>query len=125
MGLMSGITGNAAKLDAQRAFEEFGRLLGPGEEILGAYVLVRDSFIFTNRRLILVDKQGMTGKKVDYTSIPYRHIHRFSVETAGHFDMDAEMKIWVAGHGEPIKKEFRKGVDIYEVQAILAQYIAP
>jgi hypothetical protein len=122
---MSGITGNAAKLDAQRAFEEFGRLLGPGEEICGAYVLVRDSFIFTNRRLILVDKQGMTGKKVDYTSIPYRHIHRFSVETAGHFDMDTEMKIWVAGHGEPIKKESRKGVDIYEVQAILAQYIAP
>ena len=125
MGLMSGITGNAAKLDAQRAFEEFGRLLGSGEEILGAYVLVRDSFIFTNRRLILVDKQGMTGKKVDYTSIPYRHIHRFSVETAGHFDMDAEMKIWVAGHGDPLQKEFRKGVDIYEVQAILAQYIAP
>jgi hypothetical protein len=87
-------------------------------------VLVRDSFIFTNRRLILVDKQGMTGKKVDYTSVPYRHIHRFSVETAGQFDMDAELKIWVTGHGEPIKKEFRKGVDIYEVQAILAQYIA-
>ena len=50
---MSGITGNVAKLDAQRAFEEFGRLLDPGEEALGAYVLVRDSFIFTNRRLIL------------------------------------------------------------------------
>lgn len=125
MGLMSGITGNAAKLDAQRALEEFGRLLGPGEEIRAAFVLIRDSFIFTSRRLILVDKQGMTGKKVEYTSIPYHHIHRFSVETAGHFDMDAELKIWVAGHGEPIKKEFRKGVDIYEVQAMLAQHIAP
>lgn len=119
---MSGLTGNAAKLDPQRAVAEFGRLLGPGEEIQSAFMLVRDSFIFTNRRLILVDKQGMTGKKIDYTSIPYRHIHRFSVETAGHFDMDAEMKIWVAGHSEPIKKEFRKGVDVYEVQAMLAQH---
>jgi len=71
---------------------------------------------------------GQTGndwEKVEYTSIPYHHIHRFSVETAGHFDMDAELKIWVAGNGEPIKKEFRKGVDIYEVQAMLAQHIAP
>jgi len=63
MGLMSGITGNAAKLDAQRALEEFGRLPGPGEEIHAAFVLIRDSFIFTSRRLVLVDKQGMTGKK--------------------------------------------------------------
>jgi len=122
MGIMGGLTGNASKLDAQRAVAEFGRLLGPGEDIQAAFVLVRDSFIFTNRRLILVDKQGMTGKKVDYTSIPYRHIHRFSVETAGHFDLDAELKIWVAGHIEPIKKEFRKGVDVYEVQALIAQY---
>ena len=124
MGLMSGLTGNAEKLDSDKALKEFGRLLGPGEEIHAAYVLIRDSFIFTNRRLILVDKQGMTGKKVDYTSVPYRHVHRFSVETAGHFDLDAELKIWVAGQADPIKQEFRKGVDIYEVQAILAQHTA-
>jgi hypothetical protein len=121
---MGAITGNVAKLDAARAFDEFGRLLGPGEEIHAAYVIARDSFLLTSRRLILVDKQGMTGKKIEYLSIPYRHINRFAVETAGHFDMDAEMKIWVSGHGDPITREFRKGVDIYEVQAILAQHIA-
>jgi transposase len=72
----------------------------------------------------LADRDQFFRDSVEVVAIPYRHIHRFSVETAGHFDMDAEMKIWVAGHGDPLQKEFRKGVDIYEVQAILAQQIA-
>lgn len=58
---------------------------------------------------------------MDYTSITYRHIHRFSVETAGHSDMDAELEIWVAGHIEPIKK-LRKGIDVNDVQALIAPH---
>ncbi|MFS8097762.1 PH domain-containing protein [Lentzea alba] len=124
MGLLSGMMGNASKLDPRAAAKEFGRLLAQGEQVHAAYQLVRDSFVFTDRRLILVDKQGMTGKKVEYHSIPYRAITQFSVETAGHFDLDAELKIWVSSHDVPISKQFGKGVDVYEVQALLAAFVA-
>jgi len=54
---------------------------------------VRDGFLFTNRRLILVDKQGLIGKKVEYQSTPFKNVIRFAVETAGTFDLDAELKL--------------------------------
>jgi len=79
-------------------------------------------FIFTNRRLILVDKQGITGKKVEYLSVPYKSIARFAVETAGTFDLDAELKLWTSG-ADPITKEFNRLVDIYEVQSLVARYV--
>ncbi|WP_030475608.1 PH domain-containing protein [Lentzea albidocapillata] len=124
MGLLSGMMGNASKLDPRDAAKEFGRLLAHGEQIHEAYQLVRDSFLFTDRRLILVDKQGVTGKKVEYHSVPYKAITQFSVETAGHFDLDAELKIWVSGGEAPISKQFGKGVDVYEVQALLAAFVS-
>jgi len=80
-------------------------------------------FIFTNRRLILIDVQGLTGKKIEYRSIPYSKITSFSVETAGHFDLDAELKIWVSGLPQPIQKQFNKTLNIYEVQAELAEHV--
>jgi len=84
----------------------------------------RDAFIFTDRRIVLVDKQGVTGKKVEYHTIPYRSIIHFSVETAGSLDLDAELKIWLSGMVGPIEKQFNKGVDIYEVQALMAHHVA-
>ena len=80
-------------------------------------------FMFTSKRLLLVDKQGLSGKKVEYLSIPYKSITRFSVETAGTFDLDAELKIWVTGTPEPFKKQFTKGVNIYKVQSLLAKAV--
>jgi hypothetical protein len=56
--------------------------------------------------------------------VPYKAITQFSVETAGHFDMDAELKIWVSSADAPISKQFGKGVDVYEVQALLAAFMA-
>jgi hypothetical protein len=79
--------------------------------------------VFTSKRLIIVDKQGVTGKKTDYHSIPYKTITHFSVETAGTFDLDAELNIWVSGSSTPISKEFRKDKSIYEVQKVLASYV--
>ena len=116
--------GNASKLDPRDAAKEFGRLLAQGEQIHAAYQLVRDSFLFTDRRLILVDKQGVTGKKVEYHSVPYKAITQFSVETAGHFDLDAELKIWVLGESAPIQHKFSRKVSIYQVQSVLAAHLA-
>lgn len=116
--------GNAHPIDPAKAAQDYGRLLGQGEQIYGAYQLIRDAILLTDRRMILIDKQGMTGKKVEYHSVPYRSISHFAVETAGHFDLDAELKIWISGNSVPIEKTFTKGVDIYEVQAILTQFVA-
>jgi hypothetical protein len=116
-------TGNAGRKDAASIQAEYARLLAQDEQVHAAYGVVRDVFMFTNLRLILVDKQGFSGKKVSYESIPYRSIERFSVETAGTFDLDAELKIWVRGRHEPIAKEFDKGANIYEVQAILSAFV--
>lgn len=68
-----------------------------------------------------MDKQGLTGKKVEYHSIPFKSISHFSVETAGHFDLDAELKIWISGAQLPaISKQFKKDKSIYDVQKVLA-----
>ncbi|MGW0331638.1 PH domain-containing protein [Streptomyces sp. NPDC003011] len=119
-----GMFGNAHTVDPSQAQQDYARLLGAGEQVQAAYQLVRDVILFTDRRLLLVDKQGITGKKVEYHSIPFRSITHFAVETAGTFDLDAELKIWVSGNSVPIQKTFTKGVDIYEVQAILTQFVA-
>jgi hypothetical protein len=123
VGLLDGLLGNAAEVDAAEMQEEFARVLGDGERIEKAYVLIRDAMLFTNRRLILVDKQGMTGRKVEYHSLPYRAVTHFSVETAGHFDLDADLKIWVSGRAEPFTQTFTRGLSIYAVQAVLAGYV--
>lgn len=81
-------------------------------------------FIFTNKRLILIDKQGITGNKTEYKSISYKSISRFSVETAGTFELDAELKIWISSEQQPsIVKQFNKSVNVYEVQKVLAQHV--
>ncbi|MFI1223833.1 MULTISPECIES: PH domain-containing protein [unclassified Streptomyces] len=116
--------GNAHTIKPATAQQDYARLLGQGEQVHAAFLLIRDTILFTDRRLILVDKQGITGKKVEYHSVPYRSITHFAVETAGTFDLDAELKIWISGNATPLQKTFTKGVDIYEVQAILTQFVA-
>ena len=123
MGILGGMLGNASKIDASKIQQEFNQVLAVGERVEHAYQLIRDYFVFTNKRLVLVDKQGLTGKKVEYHSIPYKSITHFSVETGGHFDLDAELKIWISGTAEPVKKQFNKKLSIYEVQSVLAGYV--
>jgi hypothetical protein len=123
MGLMNGLLGNASKVEAEKANSDYAKILGNGEQIEHAYRLVRDAILFTNRRLILIDKQGLTGKKIEYLSIPYKSLVRFSVESAGHFDLEAELKLWTSGMSTPIQKTFSTAVNIYDVQALLAEYV--
>ncbi|MBK1875768.1 PH domain-containing protein [Pelagicoccus mobilis] len=85
--------------------------------------IFRDKFIFTNRRLIIVDVQGMTGRKVQYLTIPYSKITKYSIETAGSFDLDAELKIWIGSDPNPIQKKFNKKVNIYDLQKVLAKHV--
>jgi hypothetical protein len=123
VGLFNGLLGNASEVKIEEVQREYAHILSPSERIEKAYRLIRDMFIFTNKRQILVDKQGMTGKKVEYHSIPYRSVTHFSIETTGHFDLDAELKIWVSGNHTPIQKQFNKSLNIYELQSVLAEYV--
>ncbi|MEO6564682.1 MAG: PH domain-containing protein [Casimicrobiaceae bacterium] len=123
MGLIDGMLGNASKIDPARIQQEFAQILAPGERVEHAYQLIRDYFVFTDKRFVIVDKQGMTGKKVEYHSLPYRSITHFSIETAGSFDLDAELKVWVSGATAPFVRQFNKKLSIYEVQAVLASYV--
>jgi len=124
MGFFSGLIGNAATVSQEQLTKDYGKLLLDSERVELGFKLIRDTFIFTNKRLILIDKQGLTGSKTEYRSISYRSISRFSVETAGTFELDAELKIWISGEELPsIKKQFSKSVDVYEVQKVLAHYV--
>lgn len=123
MGLLDGLLGNASELDPSKVQGEFAQILAPEERVEKAYVLIRDSFVFTNKRLVLVNRQGLSGKKVEYHSIPYRSITHFSIETAGTFDMEAELKIWISGQPSPFQQAFNKKLSIYQVQAVLASYV--
>lgn len=124
MGLFSAILGNAGAVNTDELNKNYAILLTEGEEIELGFKLIRDVFIFTTKRLILVDKQGLTGSKTEYKSISYKSITRFSIETAGTFELDAELKIWVSSELQPsIKKQFNKSVNVYEVQKLLAHYV--
>ena len=123
MGLLSGIMGHASEISVEKLQSEFSPILIEGEILEKAFRVIRDMYVFTNKRLILVDKQGLTASKVEYLSIPYRNIIRFSKESAGLLDLDAELKIWMIGMHEPIKKEFKKDNNINEVYRILSKYV--
>jgi hypothetical protein len=123
MGLLSGMLGNSSQVDPTTLQSEYEKVLLPGEEIQRAYQVIRDLFIFTSWRLIMVDHQGLTGSKVEYHSFPYKSITHFAVETAGTFDLDAELKIWISGSPAPIQKSFNRKVNVYDVNRLLAHFV--
>ena len=124
MGIFSALLGNAGTVSQHELTKDYGNLLIEGEEIELGFKLIRDTFIFTTRRLILVDRQGLTGRKTEYMSVSYKSISRFSVETAGTLELDAELKIWISGESQPsITKKFNKSVNVYDVQKVLAHHV--
>ena len=123
MGLLGGLMGNASEVDGDKLQKELADVLVVGESVDSAYKVLRDTFVFTNKRLILIDRQGITGKKVEYLSVPYKSMVSFAVETAGTFDMDSELKIWISGQSAPLQKTFSKGSNIVKVQQSLAKFL--
>ena len=108
--------------DLGGAESEMGEILVSGETVLLAFKGMRDSVTFTNRRLIALNVQGLTGKKRDYSSLPYSRIQAFSVETAGRFDLDSELELWFSGLGK-VKLEFSRGVDIRGLSRLIADHV--
>lgn len=97
-------------------------LLVKGEDILSVYKTVRDHIVFTNKRIVVVNVQGLTGKKKDFTSLPYSKIQVYSVETAGLLDADCELDLWFSGLGH-VKFEFSGHSDIVEISRLISDSI--
>ena len=120
MGLISKLLGQASDLSPDQARQELDGILLPEEPVEVAFKVVRDLFVFTDRRLVLVDRQNLTGRKVEYLIIPYRAITAYSIENAGTFDLDSELKIWISGRSEPFQKVLKSGTNIRGIQAAIA-----
>lgn len=93
-----------------------------GENIMYTFQSIRDGVVFTNKRIIAINVQGMTGKKRDYSSLPYSKIQAYSVETAGVFDLDSELEIWMSGLGK-VKFEFTAGCDVAFICRTISGYV--
>lgn len=97
-------------------------LLIAGENVIGAFKGLRDGVVFTDKRIIAVNVQGITGKKKDFTSLPYSKIIAFSAETAGTFDLDAELELWFSGLGK-VKFDFTGRADIAAISRMIAGFV--
>jgi len=123
MGLFSGTSKGTASAELKKLHLEYKELLIDGEIIEVGFTINRDTFLFTNKRLILVSIQGLSGRKIEYLSIPYNKITKFSIEAGASFDLDAELMMWIGGETIPIEKKFNKDVNIYELQKVLASHV--
>lgn len=123
MRFLHGIIGNSSEVNVESVEKDLERFLLDGENVDRAFVVIRDLMVFTNKRLILIDKQGVTGKKKEYRSIPYKTILHFSIETNGHFEIDAELKIFIKEESLPVVKKFTRDGNIFDVQKTLLKYM--
>ena len=106
-----------------RAYADFiTPMFVPGEEIIGTYQAIRDGVVFTNKRIMVINVQGITGKKKDCTSLPYSKIQAYSVETAGTIDLDSELEIWFSGLGK-IKLEFVAQANVAEICKMISMHV--
>lgn len=97
-------------------------MLLDNEEIIQCYQSIRDGVIFTNARIIAVNVQGITGKKKDFTSLPYSKIQAFSVETAGVLDLDSELELWFSGLGK-VKFEFVADCNVSYICKMISEFV--
>lgn len=117
--------GSVLKLKKNRGFSNektVSPLFVDGEMFISEYQALRDFIVFTNKRIIAVNVQGLTGKKKDFSTLPYSKIQAFSIETSGVFDLDSELELWFSGLGK-IRFEFTGESDILDIEKIIASRI--
>ena len=104
---------------------EFASMVTPifvqGESIIQSYKGIRDGVVFTNKRIITINVQGLTGTKKDFTSLPYNKIQAFSVETAGILDLDSELDLWFSGMGR-VRLEFVASANVAEICRVISAH---
>ena len=113
---------NLKELPLKNVRSEVDMFLTPAEEIIQAFQTVRDQVIFTNKRVLAVNVQGLTGKKVSYFSYPYSKVQYFGVEPAGVMDIDSEL-ILAFSNGAKLQFDFKSRVNVKEICATISQYV--
>lgn len=116
----SGFFARLKKVDSNSFDKMVLEFIISGEEIIGAYQSVRDGVIFTNKRIIAINIQGVTGKKKDFTNIPYSKISVFSLESSGVFDLDSELEIYVSGLGK-VKFQFTGSTNVKDICKLISE----
>ena len=109
-------------IDLEKVRDDFHRFLVDGESIFAGFKTVRDQLVFTNKRIIAANVQGITGSKVDYTSIPYNNIQAFSVETSGTFDLDGEIELYISELGK-VRFEIKGSFDLIGFNKLISANI--
>ena len=117
----SGFFARLKKVDNNSFGSMINDFLIDNETIIGSYQSIRDGVVFTTKRIIAINVQGITGKKKDFTSIPYNKITTFSLETAGVFDLDAELEIYMSAVGK-VKFEFTDSTNVKDICKIISTY---
>lgn len=102
--------------------DKVGELLLPGESVIDAFKSMRDGVVFTDKRIIAVNVQGITGSKKDFTSLPYKNIVAYSVETAGTLDIDAELEIYFSALGQ-VRFEFSGSTNLVAISRAISQHV--
>lgn len=109
-------------IDNEKAKEDIFAFLIDGEEIFATFKTIRDQVVFTNKRVIAANVQGITGSKVDYTSIPFSKIQTFSIETSGSLDLDCEIQLYISAVGK-VSFEINGNFDIVTFNRMISQYV--
>lgn len=119
----NGSTSFSKLKDAANAFNsDVAPILIADENIIASFKGMRDGVVFTNKRIIAINIQGISGKKVDYTSLPYSKIQAFSIETAGLLDIDSEIELWFSGIGK-VKFEFATNARVADICKIISTFV--
>lgn len=124
MGILDALSGRQVAVSVEEVAEELRPFLADGERVEAAFRVLRDMLVFTNRRLVTIDRQGVTGRKIEYRTIPYSSITMFAKESAGLMDLDAELKLWIRGMPEPLVFQFNRDAPINDVYRVLSVYTA-
>jgi hypothetical protein len=109
-------------MDANCNADDINKILIGNENVLHIFASYRDAVVFTNKRIIAINVQGLSGKKKDFTSLPYSKIQVYSVETAGAFDRDAEMELYFSGLGK-VKFEFTAGTNVGDLSRLISTFV--
>ncbi|WP_444883024.1 PH domain-containing protein [Microbulbifer sp. PSTR4-B] len=109
-------------IDISEARDDFNKFLIESESIFAGFKTIRDQVVFTNKRIIAANVQGITGSKVDYTSLPYSKIQAFSVESSGTLDLDCEIVVYLSEVGK-VKFEIKGSFDLIQFNQYISKYV--
>lgn len=115
---------NLKPINAEAVRSEVDGLLIAGEQVEFAFQTIRDQLVFTNKRIISIDVQGITGKRKSFATMPYSKIQYFSIQTPGFMELFPDSELFVMfTNGFTAQFEFKGAVDIGKIGRMLSEYV--